>query len=71
MDIKTCHVSEIPENATFLCYSLEADSIKEDIGKIANEFDAFFVIIGEGEYTDVWGIHGCIPYLDKVAYKIL
>lgn len=39
--------------------------------KGADEFDSFFVKTGDGEYLEIWGICGIIPYTHKNAYRIL
>jgi len=57
-------------------WCFESDSqgvamVKSHLGKIAEEFDSFFIRVGDGDYQEVWGIHGIIPYLSKNAYQIV
>ena len=54
----------------FVSDSQDVKPIKEYLGEIANEFDSFFVKIEDGDYAEVWGIHGIIPYTNKTAYRI-
>ena len=35
------------------------------------DFDGFFVKVGEGEYDDVLGFPGNVPYLYKALYRIV
>ncbi len=37
---------------------------------LTGEFDSFFVSIFEGDFVQVFGMHGIIPTLDKPVYKI-
>ena len=48
----------------------DVNFIKEYIGKKAVEFDSFFVNILDGDYSEIYGIFGSIPYLEKEVYKI-
>ena len=36
----------------------------------SQNFDGFFVSVVEGDYKEVYGFHGTIPYLYKVVYRI-
>jgi hypothetical protein len=46
--------------------------IKEYLGnsKDLNDFDGFLVKELNGEYTEIYGFSGTIPYLYKTVYKI-
>ena len=33
-------------------------------------FDAFFVKLADGDYAEIWGIYGTVPYLHKEAYRV-
>ncbi len=37
----------------------------------AKEYDAFFVIIENGDYAAVWGFYGSVPYTGKNIYRIV
>ena len=36
----------------------------------AKDYDSFFVKVGEGEYTELYGFEGSVAALDKTLYKI-
>lgn len=55
----------------FVSDSQDTQAVKEHLGQIANEFDSFFVKVGDGDYDEVWGVHGIVPYTNKNAYRIL
>lgn len=55
----------------FLSDSQDVQAVKDHCDKIAAEFDAFFVKVEDGDYSEVWGIEGIIPYLYKTAYRIV
>lgn len=38
--------------------------------EVRGEFDSFFVRVEDGEYTEIWGMMGIIPYNHKVVYKV-
>ena len=63
------YVEALPDYLMFC--DIDTESIKEHIGESAKEYDTFFVPVGEGEYTEVWGIHGIVPRLDKIATRIV
>jgi hypothetical protein len=45
--------------------------IKEHIGEAANGYNAFFVRIENGDYVEVWGMCGIVPYLSKLISRLL
>ncbi len=64
-------VAEIPADATFVSNSEEVQHIREHLSLAPDEdFDSFFVRIGNGEYTDVWGMTGTVPFNDKNVYPV-
>jgi len=38
---------------------------------LAGEYGGFFVLLKDGEYRHIFGIIGNIPYMDKLAYKVI
>ena len=63
-------VLDIPDDFVFID---DVNTICDILGidKNENEYGSFFVKAGDGEYTSVYGLKGCIPYLDAVVDKIL
>jgi hypothetical protein len=57
-------VQDIAEDGTlrFVSDLGETCMIKDTLGESAYEFDSFFVEIGEGGYTRVFGMYGCVPF---------
>ena len=45
--------------------------IKEHIGESAQEYDSFFVTIGDGDYVEVWGMCGIVPRLSKLISRLV
>ena len=51
--------------------SIDVADIKDNFRNAdVDEFDGFFVSVGEGEYEEVYGFYGNTPYLDKDVYKV-
>jgi hypothetical protein len=70
MSNKSVLVWELSSRAVFVYDSLECQAIKDEY-PIANEYDTFFVISDNGEYTKIWGIFGTLPLTDTQASKDL
>jgi hypothetical protein len=70
--LDTLHLADckFDKSFNFVSDSQEVKSIKENLGEVADEFDSFFVKVGDGDYVEVWGIHGIIPFDSKLAFKI-
>lgn len=77
--MSTGHMESLPlsqcdfsgEQWQFVSDSQDVQAIRDYLGKDANEFDAFFVWIEDGDYVAVWGIEGTVPYLSKRAYLVV
>lgn len=78
--ITTGYVKDLNSDRNYERYSFVSDSqdvqaIKDDLGgerlvSTAGDFSSFFVDIEDGEYKEVWGMNGIVPYLDKAVYRI-
>jgi hypothetical protein len=64
-------VGALPKDLQFVSDSQDVAPIKEYIGESAQGYDAFFVAIQDGEYREVWGIVGIIPYNTKLTSRLL
>jgi hypothetical protein len=64
-------VAALPSELQFVSDSQDVAPIKEYIGADADGYDAFFVHVEDGDYTEVWGIVGIVPYLSKLTSRIL
>ena len=64
-------VAALPTELQFVSDSQDTAPIKEYIGDSASGYDAFFVHVENGDYTEVWGICGIIPYNSKLTTRLL
>ena len=66
-------VKDLQNREDLLCVScdVEVKTIKEYLGEKAKEFDSSFVKIEDGEYREVYGMHGSVPHLDKDVEKLI
>lgn len=64
-------VAALPVGLQFVSDSQDVQAVKEHVGPNANGYDAFFVGIEDGDYTEVWGICGIIPYNSKLTSRVL
>ena len=64
-------VGALPHELLFLSDSQDVESIKEHVGDSAIGYDAFFVHVADGDYAEVWGIVGIVPYNTKLASRLL
>lgn len=55
--MKTFIVAELNPKLQFISDSQDVQAIRESIGQ-GQEYDAFFVDVADGEYTEVWGMVG-------------
>ena len=63
------------ENLQLVTDSQDVEAIKEYLGSDIGEFDldgidGFFVSIKDGDYSEILGFNGSIPYLDKELYQL-
>jgi len=49
----------------------DVQAIKDSLGKKAEDYDSFLVKVGDGDYDEVWGMEGNVPYLNKTAYRLM
>lgn len=49
----------------------DVQAIKDYLGKKAEDYDSFLVKVGDGDYDEVWGMEGNVPYLNKTAYRLM
>lgn len=53
--------------------SQEIKHVMESIGKgeDAQDYGLLFVKFGEGEYLEIWGSSGSVPFLNYHVYQVL
>jgi hypothetical protein len=49
----------------------EVETIKTHLGKKAKEFDSFFVHVRNGDYAEVYGMMGSVPYLNRQVVQLV
>lgn len=64
-------VAALPKHLEFVSDSQDVTAIKQHIGQSADGYDAFFISVADGDYTEVWGIVGIVPYNTKLTSRLL
>ena len=66
-------VRDLNWDMQFISDSQDVQPIKDDFSLVdgINDFDSFFVKSADGDCTEVYGMVGIVPYLDKEVTKIL
>ena len=64
-------VGALSKRLQFVSDSQDVQAVRESIGKSADGYDAFFVDIADGDYIEVWGICGVVPYTSKLTTRLL
>lgn len=59
------------ENDQDLIFVSDTQAIREHVGDKANDYDAFFVKVQDGDYTEVWGICGTVAVKSKLARRLV
>lgn len=69
-------VNALPEDMIFVSDSQDVISILEsEFGKkrgkrLSEDFSSLFVLINEGEYQEIRGMAGIVPYNYRLTYKL-
>jgi hypothetical protein len=63
------NVETVPQEAVFLSDSQEVEVVR-DFFQYAEEYDSFFVILGDGDYTRCWGMKGIVPELSRPVAEL-
>ena len=69
--MQTTIVRALPAELQFVSDSQDVQAVREHIGADANDYDAFFVGVVDGDYTEVWGMVGIVPYLSKLVSRLV
>jgi len=64
-------VANLGQHLQLITDSQDVQAIREYLGKDAGNYAAFFVDIRNGEYAEVWGMVGIVPYLSKLVNKLV
>jgi len=55
----------------FIDTSQEVEEIKKHLGRRAKEFDSFFVRVEDGDYAEVYGMRGIVPYKNRYVEQLV
>jgi hypothetical protein len=69
--MSTSIVAALPQHLMFVSNSQDVDAVKESIGPSAKDYDAFFVAVGDGDYDEVWGMCGIVPFKSKLVTRLV
>ena len=58
------------DDLTFCDSSTDVDACLDDLG-VEKDYDALFVKVEDGAYTEVYGMFGIIPHLHKILDRIV
>ena len=64
-------VANLSQHLQFVSNSQDVRAIQEYIGKDAGNYDAFFVAVKDGDYAEVWGMVGIVPYSSKLISRLI
>lgn len=67
--IKT--VGQLGEEYLLVTDSQDAAAVRASIGQVADGYTMFFVLPGEGDYREVWGTVGTVPYRSKLVARLV
>lgn len=57
----------------FISDSQDTAAIRFDFGPAWDgfEYDSYFVAVADGEYKEIWGMCGTVPYLSKLVTRLV
>ena len=57
----------------FISYSQDTASIRFDFGPAWDgfDYDSYFVRAEDGEYKEIWGMVGIVPYLSNMVTRLV
>ena len=64
-------VANLGQHLQFVSDSQDVQAIREHLGESAGDYDAFFVSIHDGDYSEVWGMVGIVPYNSKLVSRLI
>lgn len=65
------YVRDMPDDFQFSSDSQDVQAIKDHLGELPDDYDSFFVLIGDGDYIAVYGMFGIVPSLSKHVYRVI
>jgi hypothetical protein len=73
VDVSTVASLNNRSDLTFVSDSQDCASIRFDFGPawIGFEYDSYFVRAEDGEYKEIWGMSGIVPYNTKLVTRLV
>ena len=74
--VGTINIIQNRKDLILLTDSLDVDYVLDYLGYPASDdddpmdFSGLFVIVGDGDYEEVYAFEGCVPYLNKDLWQI-
>ena len=69
--IESKRIENLSDDLFLVMDSQDVEAIKGHLGSLPFDYDGFFVQIADGDYTEVWGFEGNIPYSWKTAERLV
>jgi hypothetical protein len=69
----TSIVANLPVDLQLVSDSQDTASIRFDFGPEWEgfDYDSYFVRIADGEYKEIWGMSGIVPYNSKLVTRLV
>ena len=64
-------IGELPDRLKLIDLSQDMEHIRDYLDADLSRYECFFVDTNANGYTEIWGVHSNIPYLEYTAYRIL
>lgn len=64
-------VANLGQHLQLVSDSQDVQAIREHLGEDAGSYDAFFVDVQDGEYVELWGMVGIVPYNSKLVSRLI
>jgi len=62
------YVSDLEnKDLIFISDSQDVSELRRQTG---TDYDSYFIRVGDGEYTQIYGMYGIVPYLEKRVYEV-
>lgn len=64
------YIADLDENLILVTDYQDAQAVRETIPE-AKDYDSFFVRVEDGDYAEVYGFEGTVPYLHKEVVELI
>lgn len=69
--IERKRIENLSDDLILVDLSQDVECIKCYLGPLPFDYDIFFVQVEDGDYSEVWGVEGSIPYLSRIADRLV